>query len=241
MAHPEIPQFLQMPTSQLMDEFGAGRHKPGSCSAAALLGLVACKMMQTVITVTRRNASYAANIPQLDFVGSALLNKNEPFFKDAVQRDSEQYDRYFKATMARRAATDPGEKRRLADRAREELIPSTEIPLDIARHALETAERGMLVYDLGVRHARGDSGVAVSAALSSCSGSLFIVYLNLLGFREGRWAATTRSAADSIAERFQTLQYEQFKRVSRIQAEGVEIPQPELQLGFQDTDDETPV
>ena len=89
MAHPEIPQFLQMPTSQLMDEFGAGRHKPGSGSAAALLGLVACKMMQTVITVTRRNASYAANIPQLDFVGSALLNKNEPFFRDAVQRDSE--------------------------------------------------------------------------------------------------------------------------------------------------------
>lgn len=238
MQHPEIPNFLQLPTTQLLDEFGAGRHKPGSGSAAALLGLVACKMMQTVITVTRRNSAYIQNISQLNFVGDALLTRNEPFFREAVQKDSEQFDRYYKAIMAKRAATDVTERKRLADRAREELIPATEIPLDIARHGLETAERGMVVYDLGVRHARGDSGVAVSAALSSCSGALFIVYLNLLQFREGVWARTTRSTADSIAERFQALQFEQFRRVSRIQAEGVDTPQPELQLGFDTTEDE---
>lgn len=234
----EIPNFLQLPTSQLLDEFGAGRHKPGSGSAASLLGLMACKMMQTVITVTRRNASYAQNLAQLEFVEAALLNRNEPFFRDAVQRDSIQFDRYYKAVMAKRSAGSSAERRRLANRAREELIPATEIPLDIARHALETVERGIIVYDLGVRHARGDSGVAVSAALASCSGSLFIVYLNLLQFREGAWARATRSAADSIAERFQTLQFEQFRRVSKIQMEGVEIPQPELPLGFDDSLDE---
>lgn len=238
MQQPEIPNFLQLPTSQLLDEFGAGRHKPGSGSAAALLGLVACKMMQTVVTVTRRNTTYAANIPQLEFVASVLATRNEPFFRDAVQRDSEQFDRYYKATMAKRAATDAAERRRLTDRAREELMPATEIPLDIARHGLDTAERGMIVYDLGVRHARGDSGVAVSAALSACSGALFIVYLNLLQFREGRWAQGIRSTADGIAERFQQLQFEQFSRVSSIQLEGVEIPQPELDLGLQTTDDE---
>jgi formiminotetrahydrofolate cyclodeaminase len=235
---PEIPNFLQLPTHALLDEFGAGRHKPGSGSAAALHGLVACKMMQTVITVTRRNASYAQNISQLNFVGQALLTRNESFFRDAVQKDSEQFDRYHKAVMLKRAATDATERRYLADNARNELIPATEIPLDIARHGLETAERGMVVYDLGVRHARGDSGVAVSAALSSCSGALFIVYLNLLQFREGVWARTTRATADSIAERFQALQFEQFRRVVRIQAEGVEVPQPELQLGLETTEDE---
>ena len=238
MHQPEIPSFLQLPTSQLLDEFGAGRHKPGSGSAAALLGLVACKMMQTVVTVTKRNPTYASNIPQLEFAASVIAARNEPFFRDAVQRDSEQFDRYYKATMAKRAATEAAEKRRLTDKAREELMPATEIPLEIARHGLDTAERGMVVYDLGVRHARGDSGVAVSAALSACSGALFIVYLNLLQFREGRWAQSIRSAADGIAERFQQLQIEQFRRVSRIQLEGIEVPQPELNLGLETTDDE---
>jgi formiminotetrahydrofolate cyclodeaminase len=234
----EIPNFLQLPTQTLLDEFGAGRHKPGSGSAAALLGLVACKMMQTVVTVTRRSPQYSASQAQLEFVGSILTQRHEPFFRDAVQRDSVQFDRYHQAVLARNACNDPAEKRRLNDRAREELIPATEIPLEIAQHGLDTAERGMIVFDLGARHARGDSGVAVSAALSSCSGALFIVYLNLLRLREGRWATTVRGTADSIAERFQALQFEQFSRVSRIQQEGVATPQLEFELPLQMPDDD---
>ena len=117
-------------------------------------------------------------------------------------------------------------------------MPVTETPLDIAQHAVETAEHGLVIYDLGARHARGDSGVAISAALSSCSGALFIVYLNLLQFREGRWAVTVRSRADSIAERYQSMQSEQFRRVSGIQAEGIDVPQPELPLGFRLNEDD---
>jgi formiminotetrahydrofolate cyclodeaminase len=238
MTTSEIPNFLQMPTQTLLDEFGAGRHKPGSGSAAALLGLLACKMMLTVVAITRRNAQYSANFAQLEFVGSVLSDRHEPFFSDAVQRDSVTFDRYHRAVLERRACNEPGEKRRLQDRAREHLMPATEVPLEIAQHALDTAERGMVVFDLGVPYARGDSGVAVSAALSSCSGALFIVYLNLLRFREGRWAATMRSNANSVAERYQTLQLEQFRRVSRVQAEGTDVPQPELPLGFDANDDD---
>ena len=235
-----IPHFLQLPTQKLLDEFGGGRHKPGSGSAAALLGLVACKMMQTVILATRRAARYEANFSQLDYVGSILSQQHEPFFRDAVQQDSVQYDRYHQARLARNACTDLVEKRRLADMAREALMPATQIPLEIAKHAVDTAERGLIVYDLGASHVRGDSGVAVSSALSSCSGALFVVYLNLLQFREGRWAVITRTAADSIKERYQLLQSEQFRRVSRIQAEGIDNPQTEMQLGLELNDENEP-
>lgn len=241
MTTTEIPNFLQMPTQTLLDEFGAGQHKPGSGSAVALLGLLACKMMQTVVTVTRRNPQYAANSALLEFVGAALTGRHEPFFREAVQRDAIQFDRYHQARWAYNACKDPVDKRRLNERSREELTLATEIPLEIAQHALDIAERGMVVYDLGALHVRGDSGVAVSAALSSCSGALFIIYLNLLHFREGRWATTMRASADSIAGRFQALQFEQFRRVARIQAEGIEIPQPELELGLQLADDDTTV
>ena len=239
MEQASIPNFLQLTTHELMEKFGAGHHKPGSGSAAALLGLVACKMMQTVIVATRRNARYRDNFPQLDFVSSVLTQQHEQFFREAVQRDSVQFDRVHQARLARNACTDMSEKRRLNDRAREELIPATQIPLDIAHHAADTAEKGLIVYDLGASHVRGDSGVAVSAALSSCSGALFVVYLNLLEFREGRWAVLTRASADSITERYRVLQSEQFRRVSRIQAEGIDNSQTELQLGLGLPDDES--
>lgn len=230
METPEIPDFLEMPTQALLDQFGAGQHKPGSGTAAALLGLVACKMMRTVITVTCRNPKYAANVVKLKFVESALAEKHEPFFTGAVQRDSVQFDRYHKARLARNACAEPAERRRLNDLARAELMPATQIPLDIAQHALDTARHGMVVYDLGARHTRGDSGVAISAAVSSCSGALFVVYLNLHEFREGRWALNIRADADRITEGYRALQSEQFNRVSRIQAEGERVATEQLEL-----------
>ena len=194
------------------------------------MGVLACKMMQTVVMVTRRNPNYVANISQLDYISSLLEQRHEPFFREAVQRDSEQFDRYHRALTAKRTATEDAERNRFTELARQELMPATQIPLDIARHAVETAERGLVVFDLGALYARGDSGVAVSSALSSCSGALFIVYLNLLSFREGQWAVSMRSEADRIKERYNGLQAEQFKRVSRVQAEGVANLQTELQL-----------
>lgn len=225
-----IPNFLDLPARNLLEKFGAGQHKPGSGSASALLGLVACKMMRTVILATERSPRYAKNLSQLRFIASALTEQHEPFFQEAFQKDSIQFDRYHQARIARNNCKDATEKRRLADKAREELMPATEIPLEIAQRAADTAERGMVVYDLGASHVRGDSGVAISAALSSCSGALFVVYLNLLQFREGRWAVKTRASADLITEKYQILQAEQFRRVSHIQAEGIGALQGELQL-----------
>jgi len=237
MHQSDIPHFLQLSTNELMEKFGSGHHKPGSGSAAALLGLIACQLMKTVILATRRNRAYAANFSQLEFVDS-ILSQHDPFFREAVQQDSVQFDRFHQARLERNACTDKPEKRRLADKAREELMPATQIPLDIANHAADAAEKGMIVYDLGASHVRGDSGVAVSAALSSCSGALFVVYLNLLQFRGGHWAVMTRAAADSIKERYQVLQSEQFRRVSRIQTEGIDNYQTELQLGIGITDED---
>jgi len=234
-----IPDFLQLTTNKLLDQFGAGGHKPGSGTAAALLGLVACKMMQTVILATQRSPRYSANIAQLEFIGSSILQQHEPFFRDAVQRDSMLFDRYHHLRIQAKECSDESEKRRLSESAREELMRATEMPLEIARHAADMADKGLVVYDLGASHVRGDSGLAISAALSSCSGALFIVYLNLLKFREGRWAVTTRANADSVNLRYQFLQSEQFRRVSRIQAEGVDDLQMGFQLGLEFADEES--
>jgi len=231
-------RLLELKTDELLAQLGGGNHVPGSGSAAALLGLISCKMMQTVVAASRRNrGSIGNNMSQLEYIDKMLMERDEPFFREAVQNDAEQFDLYFRANQeAKRKDINDAERKRLGATALEKLKPATEIPLSIAHQAIETAERGLLVFDLGVRHTRGDSGVAVSAALSSCSGALFIVYLNLLKFREGEWAQKIRSSADELGSRYQRLQIEQFTRTLRIQAEGVsDSPSdPQLNLGLAD-------
>jgi hypothetical protein len=137
-----IPNFLDLPARNLLEKFGAGQHKPGSGSASALLGLVACKMMRTVILATERSPRYEKNLSQLRFVASALTEQHEPFFQEAFQKDLIQFDRYHQARIARNNCKDAIEKRRLADKAREELMPATEIPLEIGGFSCKRRFRG---------------------------------------------------------------------------------------------------
>lgn len=231
-------RLLDLKTDELLAQLGGGKHVPGSGSAAALLGLIACKMMQTVITASRRNLVTGGSLAQLEYIDKMLAERDEPLFREAVQKDAEQFDQYFQAKeAAKQKSISEADRKRLGAIALEKLKPATETPLNIARQAIDTAERGLLVFDLGVRHTRGDSGVAVSAALSSCSGALFIVYLNLLRFREGEWAQKVRSEADGLSLRYQRLQIEQFTRTLRIQSEGVTAqPNPQLDLKLPYTD-----
>jgi formiminotetrahydrofolate cyclodeaminase len=241
-----LPQYLKQPTQELLDGFGAGGHKPGSGSAAALLGVVSCKMMKTVITVTRRNSKrisrYATNLPELEHIGGILEKQNEPYFTSAVQRDVELFHRYRQLASLYNRKAGLRVRKQSKRRSLRALEPATELPLKIAEHALDTARKGFLVFELGAVHVRGDSGVAISAALSSCSGALFIVYLNLRRFRGSKWAREIREAADSIAEQCRQLQIDQFRLVSRMQAEvnrrtRVRTPQMELEMEIEELED----
>jgi hypothetical protein len=50
--------LITLPTDELLTKFGAGMHNPGSGSAAALLGLVSCKLVQTVISLSHGRDKY---------------------------------------------------------------------------------------------------------------------------------------------------------------------------------------
>ena len=118
-------------------------------------------------------------------------------------------------------ATDKAERRHLSEIALAELRTATEIPLRIADACLKVSEKGLVVFDLGFKAARGDSGVAISSALAGVSGSLSIIYLNLTSFKGGEWAIGVRQKADEISLRVQALQVQLLERVARLQAEAV--------------------
>lgn len=65
--------LMTLPTDQLLSKFGSGGHKPGSGSAAALLGLVSCKLAQTVVSLSAGRDQYVGvSMYALDRTGSVI-------------------------------------------------------------------------------------------------------------------------------------------------------------------------
>jgi formiminotetrahydrofolate cyclodeaminase len=214
-------ELIKLPTDQLLTKFGSGGHKPGSGSAAALLGLVACKLTQTVVSLSAGRDQYQGVEAQLTLANQDILEGIEPILLSAVQEDSEQFDRVIGARRLRDAETDKTRKRQLSEKALGELRVATDIPIRIAETCLHLAEKAIVVFDLGFKAARGDSGVAISSALAGASGAIAIIYLNLTSFKGGDWAIQTRKKADDLSLRTQALQVQLLERITRLQQEVV--------------------
>lgn len=216
---PEFTTLIELPTVRLLEKFGAGSHKPGSGSAAALLSLVACKLLQTVIELTNGREKYAGVSQQLTLSNRDLLADVEPSLNDAFQRDSEQFDRVIQTRVARNREKNEKVRKKLREKHLRELRKATELPLQIIRDSLTVAEHGFTVFDLGFQAARGDSGVAISAALAGASGALSVVYLNLTYFNEGEWARKIRAEAEDLSQSIQDLQLQLFNRLEKLRQE----------------------
>jgi formiminotetrahydrofolate cyclodeaminase len=215
-------ELLETPTDQLLGKFGSGGHKPGSGSAAALLGLLSGKLVQTVVSLTTDRASYEEAQATLSSAVEVLVEQIEPQLTAAFEEDSRQFDRTIAARRLRNAAPKGStERHRLSEEALSQLRASTEIPLEIAQLCLELGTHAVNVFDLGFRSARGDSLVAITSAHAAVGGCLGIIYLNLTSFRGGEWAQQARARADEIADRWKALGTQAEDRIATLREEVV--------------------
>lgn len=176
-------ELLSLPASKLLEKFGAGSHKPGSGSAAALHGLLACKLISTVVQLTSDREKYSGVSAEMRVISEQLHSVYEPELAKLFQEDSEVFDRVIQLRRARDAVSDASERRRLNESHLAELRLATDIPVKISRTCLSVARSGLIVFDIGFRAARGDSGVAISSAVAGANGALCVAYLNLTQFR----------------------------------------------------------
>ena len=177
--------LLQRPAIELLDEFGAGKHKPGSGSAAAFEGMLAAKLLMTVISITNRGynqSHYKSALPTLLEYYGEIETKIFPELCELFSRDSEEFDKAIRFRVARRKEPDLIEKNFLRRQEMEQMKVVIEIPLRIANHAVSLCEMANFVFDRAFEDARGDSHVAFSGAVAAIAGSLAIIRLNLLEF-----------------------------------------------------------
>ena len=91
----------RLPLEELMRKFAAGGHKPGSGSAAALLGLISCALTKTVVGLSRDRSEYQDSWATLDRIGTAVTNEIEPALWQAFDADSDQFEKVIVARRAR--------------------------------------------------------------------------------------------------------------------------------------------
>ncbi|HET6978660.1 MAG TPA: cyclodeaminase/cyclohydrolase family protein [Pyrinomonadaceae bacterium] len=223
-------QLILLPTTQLLEKFGAGNHVPGSGSAAAFSGILACKLSLTVIKLTKEKEDYAAVEPRMNFIETQIVNMLEPALFEAFQKDSDEFDKVIAVRLQRKQETDLKKRKQLGDQARELLRPATEVPVQICEVCHSVCQHALSLFDLGFQSARGDSGTAATLALAGANGALFTCYLNLKEFRSGDWAKETRRRCDELLQRSTDLQISLFSRVARLQEEGIEPTAIQLEL-----------
>lgn len=232
---PVKPDLLGTPTRELLEKFGAGRHQPGSGSAAALTGLLSCKLLRTVLSLCRERAPRSERLqkalPSLAKFDALIESTIEPYLMSAVQADAEAFHPVIVARKKRDRTTDQMAKAHYEEEQLTLLLGATEIPIEIAGSCVTLAERGLEVFDKGFLAARGDTGVAVSTATSAALGALSVVYLNLTSFKTIEWknrARPLREKADQLLDRAQSLQPAMVRRVRKLQDEGDDTPQIKL-------------
>jgi formiminotetrahydrofolate cyclodeaminase len=126
-----MEQFLELRTVELLKEFGAGSHAPGSGSATALIGLVAANLTYTVGKLTLNREGYENHRAEVDAICTRIHTILIPNLSSLFQEDAVVFDAVIQARRARNKAAQAD-----WDRMNEECLKvqklATAIPFKIA-------------------------------------------------------------------------------------------------------------
>ena len=214
-------ELLDVSTRKLLEKFGAGEHKPGSGSAAALHGLLSASLLQTVITLTLSKPKYDPYHTRFREIKEDIDDHLCPLLKELFHLDSVQFDKVIQSRNARdeAAKSNPKEYAALRKETLELLKKCIQIPLDIARLCVKLGYHASEVFDDGFQSTRGDSSVALQGIVAAIGGCLAIIDLNLTSFKYEQWAVGIHTETESIEEDHIILQNQVTEQLSRLRSE----------------------
>jgi Zn-dependent peptidase ImmA (M78 family)/formiminotetrahydrofolate cyclodeaminase len=216
--------LLEITTDELLKKFGAGKHKPGSGSAAALQGMLTAKLLTTVISLTnlpKRHKKYEKALPILLKMDKKIQERIFTRLTELFQEDAIQFDKAITARKERDKENDVIKCNLLSKKALEELKGAIYIPIEIAKLCIELAEISEYVFDNAFQGARGDSQVALSGAVAGIAGCLSIIQLNLLSFGsdEYTWTSEIITETEKLKKQFKRLNKVAERKIEKLEKE----------------------
>ncbi|WP_171907420.1 cyclodeaminase/cyclohydrolase family protein [Burkholderia plantarii] len=232
--------LLAQPASQLLDAFGAGKASPGSGSAAAMMGLLAVKLIRTVcLKSLEKNLGHDIDAILRHILGE--IGQTEPALRSLFDKDAREFEEVVQRRKEGDASADPEVKAAYRRRANDLLEIATDNTFEIIDLCLPLIHHGVTVFQYGWKAVRGDSGAAISGAIAAVTSGLFIVNLNIKGLKDRNYA---RNNIDRCAEQFSELQRRQVTAFSCITSLNAEVlislgdePPQQLSLKFPDEAD----
>lgn len=218
-----MKQFLELTASELLDEFGGGKHAPGSGSAAALIGLIAANLVYTVGQLTIGKPKYRQFHREVSDSCASVQTIILPNLQRLFQQDAEAFDAVYQARVARNKAQDERERERLQRESLQQQQLATAIPFEIAAECMKLIDISGRIFDIGFQAARGDTGVALSAAVAGVFSAVFVINLNLIPFKGNYWAQQRRKECDQLQlaamKKYQAI----LERVNTLRSEDVDM------------------
>lgn len=217
--------FLSRPTNQLLADFGAGNAAPGSGSAAALMGLLAARLIQTVCTKSKEHIQDERGQRTFDFIDAHIRSKIEPDLRSLFEKDAEDFNTVIELRRARLAARSTSRKSALQPESNDRLELATDNVFAIAQHCDTLVEYSVTMFENGWHAVRGDSGAAVGAGIAGVMSCIFIANLNMKRLKNRVYA---REHVTTCSELYKTLQRRQtraFRCVTSLNTEAVKAIQ----------------
>jgi formiminotetrahydrofolate cyclodeaminase len=210
------PEYLALPTIELFDKFGSGGHKPGSGSAAALMGLLSAKLAVTVCKLTLNRPRYESVHSEVNHTMDRMDNEFVPELKRLFQQDSERFHLVYQTRVSRDNATSDKDKNRFKKQEQERLRSATIPPLKIAKLCIRLIDHGIFLFDRGFQSARGDSGAAISAAIAGASAAAFVIRMNLMSTNLKDWKERVEGDVRDLLAKLESKQQHAFAKITQL-------------------------
>lgn len=219
--------LLDRSTGQLLNDFGAGKASPGSGSAAALMGLLAAKLLITVCDKSATKPECKKNESVLIYIKEQVL-AIEPRLIEFFEKDAREFDEVVALRIARDIAESAQEKSKLSRQSQELLETATENAFHIIELCMKLIDHGVVVFESGWHAVRGDSGAALSAAIAGVMSAIFIANLNIKTLKGRKYAADNIGRCDELYKELSSKQTKAFSCVTSLNAEAIASIQLEL-------------
>lgn len=211
-------KLLDLKASELLAKFGEGKPVPGSGSAAAYQGMLAVQLIATVTKLTKdpkRQKNYSYFLHQLLEIENQFELRILPKLEHLFQEDSDQFGEVIRLRELRNATSDrdPIASQRTEAEMLKVLKEATQTVTEIGTLCSEVASFACEVFDHGFSSARGDSSVAINAAISGIAGCIAIIDLNLLSFSNSQYLNQIRESQNALRSSLGVLQSEAKSRL----------------------------
>jgi formiminotetrahydrofolate cyclodeaminase len=219
--------WLTKPADVVLDGFGSGQASPGSGSAAALMGLLAAKLIITVCSKSLEKKTSKEDQKEFEYIrGQCHIHYQE--LRELFESDARDFRQVIELKKARDSEPLPEEKAKLQRQANDLLERTTDYVLQIVEKCRLLAEHGLTVFDRGWKYVRGDSGAAISAGIGGIMSGIFILGLNLKLLKDRQYARDRASRPEELYEMVEKLQARAFGQVTSLSAEAIEAIQMEF-------------